>query len=258
MPTKTLLTSRDKKGLHIVSLFETAFNQAGLDDDGGQRIHERGDEFKDGVLKLLARLSATPLAHDRARQIMGKNFFGLEEAGEHFGIKPSKKDLADLATIPYSEAVLTACKDTHVLIAVLPFSLLDVRKKAAKELFFDQDWYNKEQFARDKGGARWYLVRKAPVENSTSKTWDEQQRLLSKDEGTPSARVVVYTIIGHFLATGERLFEKIYVRCSDLDGSGDRVDVGYFGECGLELSSGYWDGVRSDVIGLSSARKFDN
>ena len=51
------------------------------------------------------------------------------------------------------------------------------------------------------------------VPDSASKTWDEQQKLLGKDEETPSARVVIYTMIGHFLSTGERLFGSIYVRC---------------------------------------------
>jgi len=40
------------------------------------------------------------------------------------------------------------------------------------------------------------------VPNSTSKTWPEQQALLSNKEETPTARVMVYTIIGHFASTG--------------------------------------------------------
>ena len=143
-------------------------------------------------------------------------------------------------------------------MAVFPLSILEIRGKvpADQRLFYAQDWYNKESFAKDRGDVSWQLVRKTPVESSTSKTWDEQQALLAKNEETPTARVMVYTIIGHFLATGERLFERIYVRCSDVDSDGFRVDVGRFVVNGLIVSD-YWDGNRRGDIGVASARKFD-
>ena len=63
-----------------------------------------------------------------AREIMGKNFFGVEEATEHFGVNPTDKQLVALAEIPLTEKALRECKDTHVLVAVFPLSVLDVRK----------------------------------------------------------------------------------------------------------------------------------
>jgi len=193
-----------------------------------------------------------------AREIMGKNCFGIEEAIKHFGVNPSKQQLAYLAEVPFSEEVLKSCKDTHVLVAVFPLSILDVRtiakKLANQTLFYHQDWYDKQAFAKDKGEVGWKLVRKEPIANSTSKTWSEQQALLSKEEETPKAQVVVYTMIGHFLSTGEKLFEKIYVRCVDLDSDGPRVYVGYFDDKGLYVD--YWnDDNRDSNIGVSSARK---
>ncbi len=194
----------------------------------------------------------------RAREIMGRNFFGVEEAIKHFGVNPSKQQLAFLAEVPWGEEVLRACKDTHVLLATFPLSVLDVRgivkKLADQTLFYKQDWYDKQAFSADKGEIGWQLVRKEPIANSTRKTWNEQQALLSKDEETPTARVVVQTAIGHFLATGERLFEKIYVRCVDLDSGGHRVYVGYFDAEGLDVSY-YWDGDQYDSVGVSAARK---
>ena len=193
-----------------------------------------------------------------AREIMGKNYFGIEEAIKHFGVNPSKQQLAYLSEVPFSEEQLSSCKDTHVLVAVFPLSILDVRtiakKLADQTLFYNQDWYDKQAFAKDKGEVGWQLVRKEPVANSTSKNWNEQQALLSKDEETPKARIVVYTMVGHFLATGERLFEKVYVRCSDLGSGGRRVRVGRFDARGLRVDR--WDGdYRYDDIGVSSARK---
>jgi len=66
---------------------------------------------------------------------------------------------------------------------------------------------------------------------------------------------VVYTIIGHFLATGERLFEKVWVRCSDCDSDGYRVCVGVFDSDGLRVGDD-WVSIRSDDLGVSAARKF--
>ncbi len=192
----------------------------------------------------------------RAHEIMGKNFFGIEQAIAHFGVNPPKAQTAALAEIPFSEATLEACKKTHILIAVFPPSILEIRGEvpADQTLFYNQDWYNKQAFAEDRGDVSWQLVRKTPVENSTSKTWDEQQALLGKDEETPTARVMVYTIIGHYLASGERLFENAYVRCSDVDSDGFRVYVGYFDAYGLSVGDD-WGDYRYDYIGVSAARK---
>lgn len=192
----------------------------------------------------------------KAREIMGKNFFGIEEAQKHFGVTPTKAQLGYLAEIPFSEEVLTACKDTHVLVAVLPMTILEVRGKVEKKLFYSHEdaWYNNQAFANEKAELGWHLIRKTPVENSTSKNWKEQQALLSKDEETPTASVLVYTIIGHFLATEERLFEKIYVRTSSLDSDGRRVLVGYFDSGGLYVYDWY-DDDRFDYVGVSASRK---
>ena len=215
--------------------------------------------FVANIARLMVNGGYEPsMSQKLAREIMGKNFFGIEEAIKHFGVNATKQQLAALAEVPFSEEVLKSCKDTHVLVAVFPLSILDIRgitrKLENQTLFYKQDWYDKQAFAKDKGEVGWQLFRKEPIANSTSKTWNDQQALLSKDEETPTARIVVYTMVGHFLATGERLFEKIYVRCIDLVSVGDRVNVGYFASVGL-LVGRYWDDNRDDGVGLSAARK---
>ncbi len=215
--------------------------------------------FVANIARLMVNGGYEPSTSQKlAREIMGKNFFGIEEAIKHFGVNATKQQLAALAEVPFSEEVLKSCKDTHVLVAVFPLSILDIRgiakKQSDRTLFYSQDWYDKQAFAKDKGEVGWQLVRKEPIANSTSKTWNDQQALLSKDEETPTARIVVYTMVGHFLATGERLFEKIYVRCVDLDSDGYRVYVGGFDARGLGVY--YWsDGSRGGSVGVSAARK---
>jgi hypothetical protein len=229
---------------------------AGLISNLAQRvIASKDNDLAKKVVRLIANGGFEPSdSQKRASEIMGRNFFGVEEAILHFGVNPSKQQLAYLAEVSWSEEVLATCKDTHVLIAVFPMSILDIRGKATDK-FYTQDWYNKQVFAKYKGDVGWQLVRKTPIDNSTSKTWSEQQALLSQDEETPSAQVMVYTIIGHFLATGERLFESVYVSTSSLDLDVYRVIVGVFDSCGLNVDRWIGDD-RNGGVGLSVARKF--
>ncbi|MBU2633570.1 hypothetical protein KJ751_03670 [Patescibacteria group bacterium] len=199
-----------------------------------------------------------PTTDEKMARSIGITMFGVQEAIQHFGVKPTKSQLAMLSVIPFSEQKLREVKDTHILVAVLPLSILDIKGKVDCSLFWSKEdaWYHSEKFAKDKGQAGWHLVRKTIVPNSTSKNWNEQQALLTDNEETPIARIMVYTIIGHYLNTGERLFENIYARCSNLDSDGSRVNVGSFDSGGLTVYS-FRDDDRFDNIGVSSSRKFN-
>jgi hypothetical protein len=198
----------------------------------------------------------------KAREIMGKNFFGIEEAIKHFSATLSKRQLAYMAEVPFPEEVLRECKNTHVLVAYIPTSIVGVRAKTATvklppdhRLFYKQAWYDSNEVGNGAGALEWHLVRKTPVSDSKSKTWQEQQGLIDpRIDETPEANVLVYTTIGHFLTTGERLFEKEYVRTRTLDSDGRRVYVGVFDAGGLVVSY-FWDDDRGDDVGLSASRK---
>ena len=65
---------------------------------------------------------------------------------------------------------------------------------------------------------------------------------------------MVYTIIGHFLATGERLFKYSYVRCLDVVPGGCRFVVGGFDSDDLCVG-GIQDDLFDPDLGVASARK---
>ncbi len=231
---------------------------AGLTDELAQRvIDSKGNDLAAKVVRLIQNggFEATT-SQQRAREIMGRNCFGVEEAMKYFAVNPTRQQLAVLSEIPFSEATLNECKDTHVLVAVFSLSILEIRGRVESKLFYSHDgaWYNSQAFAQAKGEVGWHLVRKTPVPNSTSKNWNEQQVLLTQDEATPPAQVMVYTVIGHYLATGERLFRGLYVRCSDVDSYGRRVCVGSFFGYGLGVGND-WDARRDGPLGLASSRK---
>lgn len=219
-------------------------------------IRRRGgvDRAIDALLKEFKLETSETPNQQTARDIMGSNMLGILEVERYFGELTDEQREA-LEIIPFSEETLKACAKTHILVADAGLSLLDVRKKARNGLFYRQDWFDNEDFAKRTETARWRLIRKHPVEGSFSKNWSEQERLIdSQIDEIPSARQVVYTTILHFLATGERLFEKVYVRTSDVVSVGYHVCVGDFDEGGLVV--GYWnDGDRDSLIGVASARK---
>ena len=260
MPTRTVLSTSvvnadHPKGLKVVEIFRAKYNKAGLGEDAAQYLNENA-AFAAYLEEGIRRFSIKMPNCDTARMIMGTNFFGIEEAVKHFGVNPTQQQLDALAVVPFTEEVLQFSRDTHILVAVFPLSILDIRGQVERKLFYSHEdaWYNQQASAKDKGKVSWQLVRKVPVADSANKTWSQQQMLLSSDEETPMAQLLVYTIIGHFLVTGKRLFERIYVRCADTDSVGDRVRVVGFDADGLYIGRD-WDGARVSNLGLASARK---
>ncbi len=170
-----------------------------------------------------------------ARAIMRTNFLGLPEVVQHFG-HVSEIPLATLAEIPFSEETLRACAETHVLVADIGLSILNVRQKARNGLFYPQDWFNSEAFAQETDKACWRLIRKTPVDSSRRKTWNEQMKLIPDSDEVPSARQVINMIILHFLVNGERLLKTLYVRTSSNSSCGFWVDVCSIDRVGLHIN----------------------
>ncbi len=245
--------------VHNEHEFLLKMEKAGLSEELAQKvIDSNGNELAQKVVRFIQNGGFEPTtSQKRTREIIGQNFFGVEEAIQHFGVNPTRQQTLALSEVPFSEEVLQKARDTHALMAVFPLSILEIRGKVERKLFYGYEdaWYNKQAFAKERGETSWQLVRKTPVNNSTSKNWEEQQALISKEDEVPTPQVMVYTIIGHYLATGERLFEHIYVRTSFVVSDGFRVYVGSFDSDGLSVGS-YWDDRREGGLGVSSARKF--
>ena len=187
----------------------------------------------------------------RAREIM-VHMFGINDAIKHFRVNPTRRQVAALSEIPFTEMILKECRKTHILVAVFPISIRKIRGDHAKLFYHDDPPGLEEELFAEKGKTEWRLIRKTPVRNSTSKTWYEQYGLLSDDEDVPEVRVMVYAIIGHFLATGERLFEKIFVVCADMI-ENYNIYIN-FGSDGFFTGLHLWDEHSDDNVGISSAR----
>ena len=123
------------------------------------------------------------------------------------------------------------------------------------DLFYQRAdaWWRNESFATRKGEVRPLELRTGAVPGSFSKTWQEQRKLLGRDELVPTARDVVEGMVASH-RRGTRIFPDHYVRTSDVSSFGYRVGVGHFGLDGLNVS-GHWDDARSSILGVAGARK---
>lgn len=232
--------------------------EAGLSSDARQRVINDPD-FRAELVRFwngTPASSATPVTPKQAAAIMGSNFIGIEAMQRHLGVKLSPKSKKLFNKVPYNTAVLQQCAETHVLVACGGLSLIDVWR-VQPDNFYDKSspWFGACTFSHTRTKAGWQLVRKNPVPDSTSKTWDEQNALLGADETVTSASVLAQAILLSYLETKERLFETIYVRTSDVDSNGYRVCLGLFGSQGLEVNV-HWGSYQGSRIGLTSSRKF--
>ncbi|MBI4714262.1 hypothetical protein HY771_03720 [Candidatus Uhrbacteria bacterium] len=192
-----------------------------------------------------------------ARKIMGRNFLPIEAS--EINLKTlTKRQRSALAVIPFSEETLKSCAMTHVLVADIGLSIINIRKLVRENLFwknYSNDlWMRLQEFATRTETARWRLIRKTPVENSFSKTPNEQEALVG-DDLIPSTRQVVNMMILHFLATGERLFDKeVYVRTCDVDQGSLYVTVGDFSKIGFLITKTVGDVLGKDQVGVASSK----
>jgi hypothetical protein len=229
------------------------------DKDAIQRLIGRGGEFQNYLIAGIRRFSAKQPDYTQAQSILGTDFITPEEVTEvHPGIIYADEHLTFLMeTIP-SEEDLRWCKDNSYAVMSAPpnpIALLSVRALRVGHFYSKTGgWYVDEKFvSNDKTRRGWLAVRKEPVPNSTSKTWDEQNKLLSSVEDVPNAAEMAWFITTYFEVRGVCLFGNVYVRTSSVSSGGSRVYVGNFDQSGLGIYT-YLSNYHDDV-GVSSTRK---
>lgn len=257
--TSALVTADSPKGQRATETFRAQYNKAGLDEDGAQRLNEHSG-FAAYLLEGVRRFGAKTPDYGLAQSILGADFITPEEVTK---ARPSvvytNEQITALAESLPSEDMLKWCKENGYAVMPAPptsMSTLDVREIQSAHFYSKTGgWYVDQKFARDdKTSFGWLAIKKTPVVNSTSKTWNEQNKLLSKLETVPNAAEMCWFIMTYFEVRGVRFFEGVYVRTSSLDSDGYRVNVGFFDSGGLYVGSWSDDG-RNVFIGLSGARK---
>lgn len=208
------------------------------------------------------------VSQERARNIVGKNFLGAEEVAEHFGIRLSPEEQEKVRQIPFSERTLLECKDSHILLLGVarddsgnPLTIARLRQmfpRGGQPRFrsYPKPAAVSESYAsKETPQLRWYLIAKGLVEESRSKPYWQQEKLLAENQYRERAVVYVYMMFLMFKARGEYIFRTDLVWSSCAGSDGAPVAAGYFDREGLYVSD-WW--LRPDVhFGIAPARKPD-
>ena len=257
--TSALVTADSPKGQRATETFRAQYNKAGLTEQGAQVLNEN-PKFATYLLAGVRRFSAKYPDYELVRTILGKDFISPEEIMKlRKGVNYTEEQLAQFGETVPAQEILEWCRDNSYMLVAgpnRPMSLLEIRTMK-NGYFYSKDggWYADQNFSqKDKVETKWYMIRKNPVPESTSKNWEEQQPLISDVETVPNSAEFTWAITTYKAVRGVYLFGGIYVRTSSLDSDGGRVNVGIFDGKGLHVSRG-WDGDRGSGRGLSVARK---
>lgn len=186
--------------------------------------------------------------------------FGIEEAAHHFGLHVSPATYSSFETIPWGIDDLNRVAETHLLVAVLPISIIRIRERLRSlrrsPLLYGHETvqYYHDNFARAPGTAGWHLVRQNPLPGSYERKFGEPISAPDLDEQIPSAQVVVYSAIGYCLQTGRRIFGKDFGACNETNSQGRRVVVGNFDKHGLCIG-GHEESKPNPTVGLATEYK---
>jgi len=219
-------------------------------------------------------------SQQQAREIMGERFLGVREVAEHLGIILMTDELKRIAAIPFKEETLQRYKETHLLflgvnhnpdghfLTINKLRLMFPRGGNPQFYLYKEDkgsWFDLQNFAiitRPQLG--WYFIRTDILEDSRSKGFNEQMKLLQPNEYLENAVLYVYAKILFYLARGITIFKNTWTRCGDLRGKGQKnhTCIGYYGGpyglcCNIGIGFGY-DSEEGYQMGIAPAIKPDN
>ncbi len=188
------------KFLTKLAIWFRLMTESGLSDTALQQIID-SKEARYGLVRFWNRLGIKFPSYEQAKEIMDRNFIGLEKIKEYFGINLIPDQYFKYAQIPYSIKTLQSLRDTHILVAVFPISIFEMMEKHPK--LFDVEGINSrysspnELFIRDQGKCQWILLNKTGME-------------YKQGYDCLTAQPVVYSMISYFLSTAELMFTDFH------------------------------------------------
>jgi len=215
-------------------------------------------------IKDNSEVATLPEGHELARLILGDDYITPEEMAIAYGkFVYTPKQLEHFAdTLPNTKTILWLHANGYMLIAGPPMKLnLFQIRQIDNKLFYNEIkgwWYEeKQKFAHEDKVAcsKWLAIRKKAVPNSFSKTWKEQQNLITEVERVPNASEVVYVITAYFKVRGIYLLQWKYVRTSSKNNKHQHILVGLFDGRGVDITM-YPEGDSDKVnkVGIISTK----
>ncbi|MBI4101482.1 MAG: hypothetical protein HY443_00765 [Candidatus Nealsonbacteria bacterium] len=185
----------------------------------------------------------TKMTYQEAKKIMAENLIGPEEIREisgKLGVPDPFQFRKEIPEIPFKEDFLKKNSRDYLLVLGLPEaadgealtlnklrSIFGVDPRQSEPCFYNQDWYLKEEFAKDKVlGFEWYLIARRVRDDSRGKS--PEDLLVENSESFPSALLTAFAFFANYLRKGEILWENDFIWCQDQDHNGDRIYTGRY------------------------------
>lgn len=214
-----------------------------------------------GRMQEFLRGSTQAVTTEIAQEVMGKNFFGLNEWKRFFG---RKVQIATVPEIPWSQSELENPEINQEYFLFLgldcldgkPLNLLTWHKVYSGENHckFFHDWYLTNDFAKKTCGLRWYFMPVGIVKGSNNLTVDQQGAMLPSHYEVPSAIERISANVIYYLINRKYLDPDYWACTNDKSDSGDHVTVQGDSD-GWFIVTRWSDDARGS-IGVSASRKF--
>ncbi|WP_027727310.1 hypothetical protein [Treponema sp. C6A8] len=171
----------------------------------------------------------------KAREILGKNFIGIDELKKISGTF-SLEIPAAVPEISYDEVYLKNHKASHLLVLCVEkffdcrdISIIEIKNKIAAyegtPCFYNQDWYLNEQFINKPLELKWLLISKSVIDESRAMPAD---KIVATYKLNSAVELTYAFFVNYFVNNAEKLWNNDYVWCSDVDDKGDQIYVGRY------------------------------
>ena len=174
------------------------------------------------------------ISQEMARNILGKNFFGIEEWAVFNNVIIPKNQLSKVTKFPWNKDILEsscpfeknkAVKETHfgflglTIINGNPLTIMkfDELYSSEDQSIFFNTWWCEGKFATERTCAfRWYLMPMRIIDDSLDKTYKAQVKILQPNYEIASAVEEVAKNFLYFAKNGEHSSFYFYNRCRDM------------------------------------------
>ena len=163
-------------------------------------IRAGGRDAMSIVARAIKNASKLSVSIEVAREIMGNNFFYMDDVALMLNVGFRHIDDESLEDVPFSREVLECYKDTHVLFPLIPAEVFLIASFARIIDHIDEETttatratFNRFHSLKSlKRAARWHLVSKNPEKDSLGKTFIQQVKLLPKGSDMAKVRELVF------------------------------------------------------------------
>ena len=228
---------------------------------------------------LIPEAKEAHIEFEEAKEIFGPDFLGPEAVEATFSVELSQDELNQIENIPFTREELEQAKKLGMMLVLRvsrvgkdksakPLTIKQLRgvfkgedklgdpKKKKSQIFYDQSWYDKEDFAtKATPSLGWGLVTKKILEESRNQNLDQQKEILKKwaeKNGIDPAQIkrrtpveIAYDTLLYYGTNKESQLENTWDWTEVRSSGGGFVSVGYFVSGGL--------GVGSDARGYSDS-----